>query len=192
MALPASDAAPLDPVEPLDEGATQLSLEQRQRLAGRYGADAAALVAAAQPGELAAIPDTATHWAELRWAARMERVRHLDDLLLRRVRLGLLLPEGGAAHLPAIRAICQPELGWDDARWQEEETRYRALWQACYRVPDEALRAVRPIKERVVDAVVSPRRSRWPLAVALVAAGIAVISLAAILVARQTHRQSEA
>ena len=144
MALPASDAAPLDPVEPLAEGAAQLSPEQRQRLAGRYGADASALVATAHPGELATIPDTAILWAELRWATRMERVRHLDDLLLRRVRLGLLLPEGGAAHLAAIRAICQPELGWDDARWQEEEARYLALWQACYRVPEEALRAVRP------------------------------------------------
>ena len=40
---------------------------------------------------------------------------HLDDLLLRRVRLGLQLPEGGAALLPELRAICQEELGWDDA-----------------------------------------------------------------------------
>ncbi|HKW22342.1 MAG TPA: glycerol-3-phosphate dehydrogenase/oxidase [Ktedonobacterales bacterium] len=192
MALPAPDAAPLDAVEPLAEGAAELSPEQRQRLAGRYGADASALVAAAHPGELAAIPDTPILWAELRWAARMERVRHLDDLLLRRVRLGLLLPEGGAAHLPAIRAICQPELGWDDARWQEEEARYRTLWQASYRVPEEALRNVRPMIERVAEsAEPATHRSRWPLAVALVAAGMAVISVAAILVARQSRRQSE-
>jgi hypothetical protein len=39
---------------------------------------------------------------------------------------------------------------------------------------------------------VAPRGSRWPLAVALVAAGVAVISVAAILVARQAQRQSEA
>jgi len=108
------------------------------------------------------------------------------------VRLGLLLPEGGAAHLPTIRAICQPELGWGDARWQEEEARYLALWQACYRVPEEALRAVRPMIERAAEVAVAPRRSRWPLAVALVAAGVAVISVAAILVARQAQRQSEA
>ncbi|HEU4785124.1 MAG TPA: glycerol-3-phosphate dehydrogenase C-terminal domain-containing protein, partial [Ktedonobacterales bacterium] len=188
MALPASDATPLDPVEPLTEGAASLSPEQRQRLAGRYGADAAALVAASRPGELAAIPDTAILWAELRWAARMERVQHLDDLLLRRVRLGLLLPEGGAAHLPAIRAICQPELGWGDARWHEEEARYRALWRACYRVPEEALRDVRPMIERVAEAEPVTHRSRWPL----VAAGVAAVAVATILVARQTHRQSEA
>jgi glycerol-3-phosphate dehydrogenase len=175
MPLPNAEAVPLDPVELLDEGATQLSPEQRQRLAGRYGADAAALVAAAHPGELAPIPDTAVLWAELRWAARMERVRQLDDLLLRRVRLGLLLPEGGAAHLPAIRAICQPELGWDDARWQVEEARYRTLWQACYRMPEEALRQDRQARlamERAAEAPLSTRRPRWLLVVALVATGV--------------------
>jgi glycerol-3-phosphate dehydrogenase len=192
MALPASDAAPLDPVEPLAEDVAVLSPEQRQRLAGRYGADTAALVEAAHSGELTAIPETPILWVELRWAARMERVRHLDDLLLRRVRLGLLLPKGGAAHLPAIRAICQPELGWDDARWQDEEARYWALWRASYRVPEEALRDVRPMIERAAEsAAPATHRPRWPLAVAVVAAGVAVVAVAAILVARQTHRQSE-
>jgi len=28
--------------------------------------------------------------------------------------------------LPQLRAIVQPELGWDDATWQTQETRYRA------------------------------------------------------------------
>ncbi len=108
----------------------------RRRLLGRYGADAPALVAAAQPGELEIIPTTQTLWAELRWAARDEGIIHLDDLLLRRVRLGLLLPEGGAALLGKIRAICQPELGWDDARWEAEEADYRKLWRGCYSLPD--------------------------------------------------------
>jgi glycerol-3-phosphate dehydrogenase len=40
------------------------------------------------------IPNTNVLWAELRWAARSEGVVHLDDLLLRRVRLGLLLAAG--------------------------------------------------------------------------------------------------
>jgi glycerol-3-phosphate dehydrogenase len=52
--------------------------------------------------------------------------------LLRRVRLGLQLREGGAAVLSRVRAICQPELGWDDARWEREEQEYRALWRAHY------------------------------------------------------------
>ncbi len=120
-------------------GGEALSLAARRRLLGRYGADAPALVAAAGPGELEPIPGTASLWAELRWAARAEGVVRLDDLLLRRTRLGLLLAEGGAAHLPRIRAICQPELGWDDARWAAEEAAYRALWAASYSLPPHDL-----------------------------------------------------
>jgi glycerol-3-phosphate dehydrogenase len=102
------------------------------RLAGRYGADAPALVAAAGEDELQLVPGTLTTWAELRWAARGEAVAHLDDLMLRRVRLGLLLREGGASVLPRVRATCQAELSWDDARWEQEEAAYRALWRAHY------------------------------------------------------------
>ena len=58
-------------------------------------------------------------WAELRWAARPEGVVHLDDLLLRRVRIGLLLPEAGAELLPRVRATAAAALGWDDGRWRK-------------------------------------------------------------------------
>lgn len=108
----------------------------RQRLLGRYGADAAGLVAAAAPEELEPIPGTVLLWAELRWAARAEGVVHLDDLLLRRVRVGLLLPNGGAEQLPRVEAICRSELGWDNARWEAEETAYLALWRSTYSLPD--------------------------------------------------------
>jgi glycerol-3-phosphate dehydrogenase len=74
-------------------------------------------------------------WAELRWAARSEGVVHLDDLLLRRVRLGLLLPQGGASWMAQVRAVAQPELGWDDRRWEAEESAYLARWRACYALP---------------------------------------------------------
>jgi len=108
-----------------------------RRLHGRYGACAAALIDAARPGELERIPGTETAWAELRWAARSEAVRHLDDLLLRRTRLGLLLRDGGAAHLPRIRAICQPELGWDDVHWAREEAAYRTHWTLHHGLPHD-------------------------------------------------------
>jgi glycerol-3-phosphate dehydrogenase len=71
-------------------------------------------------------------WAELRWAARAEGVVHLDDLLLRRVRLGLIAPQGGVQWLDRIRSIVQPELGWDDARWDREASEYTSLWKRCY------------------------------------------------------------
>jgi glycerol-3-phosphate dehydrogenase len=120
-----------------------LSPAARLRLLGRYGADAPDVIAAAQPGELAPIlrslrtdaQNVASLWAELRWAARAEGVVHLDDLLLRRVRLGLLLPEGGLPWLERIRAVIQPELGWDDARWAQEVQAYTRLWQERYRLP---------------------------------------------------------
>ncbi len=106
-----------------------LSPSLRRRLAGRQGAAATALVeAAADRYELATIPGAPDPWAALRWAARAEGVVHLDDLLLRRVRLGLLLPGGGVGHLPRIRALVADELGWDDARWDAEEAAYRARW----------------------------------------------------------------
>jgi glycerol-3-phosphate dehydrogenase len=106
-----------------------------RRLAGRYGDLAVRLLEEAQEGELERIPGTETMWAELRWAARSEMVVHLDDLLLRRTRLGQLLPRGGETLLPAIRLISQQELGWDDARWNAEAERYMALWRSCYSLP---------------------------------------------------------
>lgn len=116
-------------------GAGHLDEGTRRRLLGRYGADAPALVQAAEAGELEPVPSTETLWAEVRWAARAEGVVHLHDLLLRRVRLGHLLSRGGESHLPRIRAICQAELSWDDARWEAEEAEYLRLWQRSYSLP---------------------------------------------------------
>jgi glycerol-3-phosphate dehydrogenase len=105
------------------------------RLLGRYGLHAADLLRHAQPEELQPVGSSPTLWAELRWAAGHESVVHLDDLLLRRTRLGLLLPEGARAQLPLIRRLCQPELGWDDITWETEEAAYVQLWQRAYSPP---------------------------------------------------------
>jgi glycerol-3-phosphate dehydrogenase len=115
-----------------------LGEDARRRLLGRYAADAPSLLVCARSGELEPIPGTQFLWAELRWAARAEGVVHLDDLLLRRVRLGILLPEGGKEFLPEIRQIVQPELGWDDIQWEAEETAYLQLWKEAYSLPDPA------------------------------------------------------
>jgi glycerol-3-phosphate dehydrogenase len=109
-----------------------------RRLCGRYGSHAPALVEAAQQDELDLIPGTYTLWAELRWAARAEGVAHLADLLLRRTRVGLLLPAGGQALLPRLRTICQAELGWDDVRWAAEVAAYQELHGRCYGLPPRA------------------------------------------------------
>jgi glycerol-3-phosphate dehydrogenase len=130
--VPNGQVRMFDVVPSVLPGAEALDSAARIRLLGRHAADAAALVAAAQPGELELIPGSDSRWAELRWAARDEGVVHLDDLLLRRVRLGLLLPEGGASVLERVRSIVQPELGWDDARWESEASAYAALWKRAY------------------------------------------------------------
>ncbi len=109
-----------------------LDAGQCLRLVGRYGADTPELAAAAQPGEFERVGDSLTAWAELRWAARDEGVVHLPDLLLRRTRLGLTLPQGGQPWLAQIRSVVQPELGWTDPRWQQEAHEYVRLWNACY------------------------------------------------------------
>ncbi len=148
----------LNPVSDDAPGLAGLDSRVRRRLLGRYGALAPLVVEDAAPDELTAIPGTRTLWAELRWAARREHVVHLDDLLLRRVRLGLLLPKGGAELLPQIREICQAELAWDDERWAAEESAYLVLWQAHHAppktVPESELqpRAATPVLKRTVPA----------------------------------------
>ena len=110
----------------------RLGGQARQRLLGRYGEHAQDVLDAAQEGELELIPGTESLWAELRWAARAEAVLHLEDLLLRRTRLGLQLRHGGADVMSRIRSMCQPELGWSDERWDTGQAAYLALWSAHY------------------------------------------------------------
>jgi glycerol-3-phosphate dehydrogenase len=121
-----SPAAALDP---------RWSGALRWRLAARYGFRAAQFGAMAENGDFETVPGTQTLWLELRIAALHEAVVHLDDLLLRRTRLGILLARGGLDHEPRIRALCQKALGWGDARWQAEVARYRALIEAHYSLP---------------------------------------------------------
>ena len=40
--------------------------------------------------------------------------------------------------LPSVRAVCQQSLGWDDARWEAEEVRYRAVWSRSYSPPQHS------------------------------------------------------
>ena len=53
------------------------------------------------------IDGTIALWSELRFAARDEAVVHLEDLLLRRARLGLLAENGGMNEMPASGGSCK-------------------------------------------------------------------------------------
>lgn len=106
-----------------------------QRLIGRYGDHAQNLLNSSPEQERVPITGTAFCLAELRWSCRNEQIVHLDDLLLRRTRIGLLLHNGGDVIVDAIRTICQTELHWHDAHWQQEWQRYLQLWQRYYSLP---------------------------------------------------------
>jgi glycerol-3-phosphate dehydrogenase len=123
---PVFNALPADlPEVPLDQCTMTY-------LIGRYGTGTAEMLSAAQGEDLEHIEQFPGIWAEVRWSARNEGVIHLDDLLLRRTRLGLLLPNGAQEYLPRIRKIAQPELGWDEARWEGEVSRYVDIWKHFY------------------------------------------------------------
>jgi len=107
-----------------------------QRLIGRYGQHAKNLLDAAPEAERLPIENTEFCLAECRWAARNESVVHLDDLLLRRTRLGSLLERGAEALFGHLETICAEELHWDAQRWQSELTRYRDIWKKYYFLPE--------------------------------------------------------
>ena len=123
--------------EPLPKSTKGLDLDPEcwNYLVGRYGQQTPTLMAESPADELTPIGELPALWAELRWAARNEAVMHLDDLMLRRVRLGLTCSQGGQELLPRIRSMVQKELGWDDSRWQTETSRYNQIWQSYYSLP---------------------------------------------------------
>lgn len=137
-----NDAPVFAPAAAIDTGWPEAVSE---RLQARYGAGAQALCAGAPAALLERIAGTPTLWIELRVAARHEAVHHLDDLLLRRTRLGLLLPRGGEALLDRVQALCAPALGWSPARWDQERQRYRAIIAQHYQLPDMGQIGLQPL-----------------------------------------------
>jgi glycerol-3-phosphate dehydrogenase len=112
-----------------------LSRQAWRRLYGRYGDAAETIVRQADPADLSQIPGTHTLWAELPHVAEHESIRHLSDLLLRRVRIGLLTPQGGKAYLKRIQKLCKNVLPWSRQRWKEEINMYVALWNHAHNLP---------------------------------------------------------
>ncbi len=114
---------------------TRLPSYLQKRLHGHYGMEGDALLEQAHDKELDVIPGSRAMWAELRWSARNEAVVHLDDLLLRRTRLGLLVERGGLIFKEKIKQICCEELHWSEDRWQQELLRYQEIWNKYYSIP---------------------------------------------------------
>jgi glycerol-3-phosphate dehydrogenase len=116
--------APVDEADlPRVEGVPE---DAYRALAGRYGHAAHDVLAIARErGELAQpiVADLPDLLAEAVYAARREQARGIGDVLLRRTRLGLLAgpelgPEGAVVR--RVAAALGTELGWDEARREEE------------------------------------------------------------------------
>jgi glycerol-3-phosphate dehydrogenase len=122
-------------IHPEPEASPKASVQGWQMMAGRLGEDVNAFFDAAEPDALKPIDPLPQFWAELAWAAANEAVVHLDDLLLRRVRVGLLMPQGGLGEIEQIQKLVQGPLGWSDETWQAEVARYRGIWQGHYHLP---------------------------------------------------------
>lgn len=109
-----------------------LAAWQRLHLLARYGNDFARYYASVNHMEKGLMPGTPYLWAELGYAAQNEAVVHLEDLMLRRLRLGIILRQGGMDLMPKIKKLIQPKLGWDDVRWGVELREYRRLIEKVY------------------------------------------------------------
>jgi len=119
---------PLPPIE----AAPVLDAATFHYLSGRYGMNLPGMISDGKPGDFERIPGLPNVWAELKHATKSGYVEHLDDLLLRRVRLGLLLPEGGKGELARVKAIVEENLGWDEQKWNAEAERYNQIYQSYY------------------------------------------------------------
>jgi glycerol-3-phosphate dehydrogenase len=82
--------------------------------------------------DLQRVDDLYLNWAELSFNARFGAVEHLDDLLLRRTRLGVLLPQGGIQVMEKVKELTESELPWSEEDWQTEIIRYQNIYQQAY------------------------------------------------------------
>ena len=74
-------------------------------------------------------------------ACTHEGALDLDDVLSRRLRVSIEVPDRGRAAAAAAAALVAPVLGWSDARAADEVARYvrlRAAEAAAEAAPDDA------------------------------------------------------
>lgn len=102
---------------------TRAGAEERVALGlvRRVGALALPLVGAASPNELRpCAEDLDICAAELAWQMRWGGVVHLEDLFLRRTRLGMWQPRRCLEVVPRLRRALRRAAGWSYRRWTAE------------------------------------------------------------------------
>jgi glycerol-3-phosphate dehydrogenase len=111
---------------PFANPAMKRNTELSRYLSAAYGADAAGLESRLEQEPSLFFAGTQILKEAARYALEREWVVHLDDLMIRRLRLGILLPEGGKAVLGEIRTMCL-KAGWSEDYYAQEEQRYKDL-----------------------------------------------------------------
>lgn len=111
----------------------QWDAERMEHLLERYGSEIYDLLALieAEP-ELAQPLEHAPQFlkADVAFAVRAEGALHLEDVLVRRVRLDLEQRDRGLSSAREIIALIAEDLGWDDAAQEKEYTTYAARVEA--------------------------------------------------------------
>ncbi|KAF0845257.1 glycerol-3-phosphate dehydrogenase/oxidase [Nocardia caishijiensis] len=107
---------------------TGLAPETVRHLLGRYGSLATELfdLVRLDPALRAPLPGATGYLAaEIVYAVTHEGALHLDDLLTRRTRISIEVPDRGLAAAPAVARLVAPLLGWDGETTDSEIDRYR-------------------------------------------------------------------
>ena len=81
------------------------------------------------------IQDSPFTLADIRWAARNEMVEHLDDLLFRRTRLGLLFYGGGINEIQKFKNELKQDLSWNEKKWNKVIIIFERIWKNKYSLP---------------------------------------------------------
>lgn len=115
---PVVGAAPLAELQMLATNLARrhdLDDKAARRLVDRHGTEATAIAElGAAESTLRPLGPGLTHLeAEVTWAARHELARDVDDVLSRRMRLAMELPDRGASIAPRTAELLGTELGWD-------------------------------------------------------------------------------
>ncbi|MQY22754.1 glycerol-3-phosphate dehydrogenase/oxidase [Nocardia macrotermitis] len=128
-----------------------LSVAAATHLISRYGSLATELFAMidAEPELGMLLPGTEYLGAEAVYAVTHEGALHLDDILTRRTRISIEVPDRGLAAAVVVADLVAAQLGWDEATKAQELARYqdrvRAELAANAAADDDAANAARSI-----------------------------------------------
>ena len=110
---------------------------ESKRLLGRFGHKATEVIKLSEECKTKPLEKFRYLMAECRWAILNEAVEHLDDLMLRRTRVGMCLPNGGQEVLPDLKNIFLEEKQWTLKKWNDEVQNYLQIWQNYYSLPQK-------------------------------------------------------